>query len=130
MQCDCDSVESICCASDSICTNRALKLECNKKTCTAGDNCQNRRFMNRNYCDLILFLTNNRGWGIKASTNINKGTFIIEYVGEIIDKSEYKRRLQCANFTNNYIIKVDNHLMIDAEVKGNLARFLSLYCFV
>ena len=28
-----------------------------------------------------LFLTENRGWGVKAAAPIPKGTFIVEYAG-------------------------------------------------
>ena len=41
----------------------------------------------------FLFPKNKRGWGLKAGQDIKEGQFVIEYVGEIIDAAECRRRL-------------------------------------
>ena len=41
---------------------------------------------------LQVFRVYGMGWGIRASQNIPKGTFICEYVGEIISDSEAETR--------------------------------------
>lgn len=46
------------------------------------------------YQKLSLFYTPKKGWGIKAPTFIPKGTFIIEYVGEVISEKESELRRQ------------------------------------
>lgn len=78
------------------------------------------------------FHTDGRGWGLRALEKIMQGRFVIEYVGEIIDEAEYKRRLQRKKETKNenfYFLTIDNNRMIDAEPKGNLSRFMSQYFF-
>lgn len=38
----------------------------------------------------FFFQTENCGWGVKAAESINKGDFVIEYVGEGISLSYYR----------------------------------------
>jgi [histone H3]-lysine9 N-trimethyltransferase SUV39H len=68
-------------------------IECND-LCSCGPNCLNRVSQQRNNVPLCLFKTETRGWGIKAATNIKKGTFILEYVGEILGHHEAGKREQ------------------------------------
>lgn len=46
------------------------------------------------YQKIILFYAPKKGWGIKAAAPIPKGTFIIEYVGEVISQKESEIRRQ------------------------------------
>ena len=47
-----------------------------------------------------MFLTTNRGWGVKAAEPLAKGTFIIEYAGERLElKPSYT--CKCVIQTNN-----------------------------
>lgn len=39
-----------------------------------------------------LFKTQNQGWGVRARHEILKGTFVCEYVGELITDSEADER--------------------------------------
>jgi histone-lysine N-methyltransferase NSD2 len=51
-----------------------------------------------------------RGWGLKAIEDIKKGDFVNEYVGELIDEEECKRRLDSAHENdcrNFYFLTID-----------------------
>ena len=53
-----------------------------------------------------------RGWGLRTGPNaiIKKGDFVNEYVGELIDLEECKRRLKYAkenDITSFYFLTID-----------------------
>lgn len=53
------------------------------------------------------------------------GQFVIEYVGELIDEEEFRRRMRRKHEIrdeNFYFLTLDKERMIDAGPKGNLAR--------
>ncbi len=65
------------------------------------------------------------GLGGFALKNIPAGTRLIEYVGEIIDKSESLRR--CA-LHNEFIFSLDDQCDIDGNLDWNPARFINHSC--
>ncbi|XP_064465828.1 histone-lysine N-methyltransferase NSD2-like [Ornithodoros turicata] len=113
------------------CINRLLLYECQRGQCPVGDACQNQRFQRRQYAQLSVVRTRGRGWGLRADEHLSKGTFVIEYVGELIDEGECERRLaqlhqeHCTNF---YFLTVERDRIIDAGPKGNLSRFMNHSC--
>ena len=61
------------------------------------------------------------------------GDFIIEYVGEMIDEEEYKRRVNIMHKNqedNYYFLTIDKDRMLDAGPKGNVARFVHTYFII
>jgi histone-lysine N-methyltransferase NSD2 len=99
--------------------------------CSAGERCQNQRFARRLYPKQERFFTGTRGWGLRNLVDIKAGEFINEYVGEIIDEEECKRRLDEAhrnNIKNFYFMTIAKNRIIDAGPKGNLARFANHSC--
>ena len=53
---------------------------------------------------LCIYRTDNGcGWGVKALENIKKGSFVVEYVGEVITSEEAEERGKkygkCVRFT-------------------------------
>ena len=134
------------CAFDT-CINRAMKYECPEK-CSFGAECQNRRFQKvrsrifvlapqtaafqAEYPPLELFFTGLKGWGVRTRVPIARGTFIIEYVGEIVDRAKcHKRGRRYARdreHKHHYLMGLDNDLFIDATKKGNIARFINHSC--
>lgn len=53
------------------------------------------------------------------------GTFVIEYVGEVIDDEEYQKRLLKKHEEkdeNYYFLTIDSTRIIDAGPKGNVSR--------
>ena len=75
---------------------------------------------------LELFNTQTKGLGIRTFQKIRKGTFIIEYIGEIINKKQYVEKLYKGRGV--YIMDADNDIYIDAEIKGNYSRFINHDC--
>ena len=60
-----------------------------------------------------------------------QGQFVNEYVGDLIDEEECKRRIEQAhedNVTNFYMLTVDKNRIIDAGPKGNNSRFMNHSC--
>ena len=116
------------CAPETDCLNRMLCVECSPEICPAGTKCQNQAFVQRLYPAMEPFHTDGKGWGLRSLEPIKSGQFVIEYVGEVIDEAEYKRRLQRKKELKNenyYFLTIDTGRMIDAEPKGNLSRFMS-----
>ena len=66
--------------------------ECNKR-CKCGPNCANRVVQKGRKVKLCIYKTDNgMGWGVKTLENIRKGTFVVEYVGEVIKEKEAEER--------------------------------------
>lgn len=131
--CDCDSDVIDACAPGTDCLNRILSIECSAGVCPAGSRCNNQAFVRRQYPTMEPFHTVGRGWGLRSLEVIKAGQFIIEYVGEVIDETEYKERLNRKKELKNenfYFLTIDNNRMIDAEPKGNLSRFMSKFIFI
>ncbi|KAK4025415.1 histone-lysine N-methyltransferase NSD2 isoform X1 [Daphnia magna] len=130
--CDCEVSEGQpTCGSDTECLNRILLFECDPNVCAGGKLCQNQRFQQRLSPPLYSFNTGGKGWGLKSQADIKKGDFVIEYVGEIIDNSEFRRRLKAKQDAQDeayYFLTLDNNRMIDAGPSGNLARFMNHSC--
>ncbi|EFN54848.1 hypothetical protein CHLNCDRAFT_35816, partial [Chlorella variabilis] len=78
-----------------------------------------------------VYLTPDKGWGVRAMAFIPRGTFIVEYAGEVIDDKECSRRAEDAKARNEphfYMMEMAPGLIIDARSKGNLARLLNSSC--
>lgn len=57
--------------------------ECNKR-CKCGPECPNRVVQHGRRFKVCVFRTaNSRGWGVKTLQKIKKGSFVMEYVGEV-----------------------------------------------
>lgn len=74
-----------------------------------------------------------KGLGLYTNIVIEKGHFVCEYAGEIIDKAEARRRSNSDN--ENYIFVINEHFsdhiattVIDATVIGNIGRYINHSC--
>ncbi|XP_019128405.2 histone-lysine N-methyltransferase EHMT1 isoform X2 [Larimichthys crocea] len=103
-----------------------LIFECNH-ACSCWRTCKNRVVQNGLRTRLQLFRTNKKGWGVRAVQDIPRGTFICEYVGEIISEAEAEMRQNDA-----YLFSLDDKpqdlYCIDARFYGNISRFLNHMC--
>lgn len=109
-RCECDPKQDDPCGSDTKCINRMLNHECHPGVCLAGESCQNQRFVKRLYPKQEPFFTGSRGWGLRCLVDIKKGDFINEYVGELINDEECKRRLELAHkndIRNFYFLAIE-----------------------
>lgn len=129
--CDCKSTDENPCGKDSSCINFILHIECNKSECPAGVKCQNQKLQSRSYVEMTLVKTTNRGFGAISTHDIEPDELVIEYVGEIIDNIELKRRMDKKiekKETDFYFLTISADLYIDAEPAGNMARFINHSC--
>lgn len=51
------------------CLNRMMMIECGSR-CKLGDNCSNKKFQRRQYCQIEPFPAGKKGWGIRAMQDI------------------------------------------------------------
>lgn len=130
-KCVCKRNDSHPCGQDSECLNRMLMYECHPAVCAAGDRCENQRFQKCEYPPTEIFKTDWGGWGLKTKQFIKKGQFVNEYVGELVDEEECRRRIEQShkdNVTNFYMLTIDKDRIIDAGPKGNFSRFMNHCC--
>ncbi|GAB5353829.1 hypothetical protein AAMO2058_000067600 [Amorphochlora amoebiformis] len=69
--------------------------QCNSH-CGCDNSCENKAMLtgsdlvHRN--NLYLFYSKHKQWGLRTGSDIKKGQFVIEYIGEMVSYKEYKRR--------------------------------------
>uniref|UniRef100_A0A672GX34 Histone-lysine N-methyltransferase EHMT1-like n=1 Tax=Salarias fasciatus TaxID=181472 RepID=A0A672GX34_SALFA len=101
-------------------------FECNH-ACSCWRTCRNRVVQNGLRVRLQLFRTLNMGWGVKAMQDVPQGTFVCEYVGEIISDAEADKREN-----DSFLFTLDNKVgdvhCIDARLFGNIGRFINHLC--
>jgi len=111
-------------------------LECNS-VCTCTLDCSNRVIQKGIKFQLVVFHTDQKGWGIYSTEPIPSNAFICSYSGEVITLLEAKKRQQQQNPDQmNYILIVHEHVSggsvittcIDPTVKGNIGRFINHSC--
>jgi hypothetical protein len=113
------------------CLNKLVFAECVENLCRSGVSCRNRRFQQQLYSEVFPLLTENRGWGLCAGEFLPKGTFVMQYIGEIysIDSSYGLSKLkEYKNKTCTYLMEISKKEVIDPTSKGNLARFINHSC--
>lgn len=90
--CDCTKSEEAPCSNGSNCVNKLMMIECSKENCPAGSRCENQNF-GKGVCRSVeVRSVDRKGLGLFAMENIPADSFILEYVGEIINTKEYMRR--------------------------------------
>ncbi|KAG8447467.1 hypothetical protein GDO86_014817 [Hymenochirus boettgeri] len=103
-----------------------LIFECNH-ACSCWRNCRNRVVQNGLKARLQLFRTKSKGWGVRTLQDIPLGTFVCEYVGELISDSEADVRED-----DTFLFDLDNKdrevYCIDARFYGNISRFINHFC--
>lgn len=107
--------------------------ECNSK-CSCPMDCWNRVIQRGRTMPLAIFRTENRGWGVKAVERIQKGTFITEYVGEVITSEEAESRGKKYDLEGmTYLFDLDfddenTAFTIDSAYVGNISHFFNHSC--
>ena len=113
-----------------------LVYECNSMCACEDQPCGNRVVQQTPPWDLVSFCTQGKGDGLKTNTFIPKGSFVIEYIGEVITTDEARER--CSDqesVESSYILTLQEHFgsqtlkhHIDARHVGNEARFINHSC--
>uniref|UniRef100_A0A671QG07 Histone-lysine N-methyltransferase EHMT1-like n=1 Tax=Sinocyclocheilus anshuiensis TaxID=1608454 RepID=A0A671QG07_9TELE len=101
-----------------------LIFECNH-ACSCWRTCKNR--VVQNGLRLQLFRTQMMGWGVKTLQDIPQGTFVCEYVGEIISDAEADVR-ENDSYLFSLDSKVGDMYCVDARFYGNISRFINHHC--
>lgn len=110
--------------------------ECNKR-CTCDLSCRNRVVQRGTDTQLCIFRTDNgRGWGVRTLRAIKKGTFVAQYVGEVISSEEAEKRGKEYDVTGRtYLFDLDYNetdgqcpYTVDAAVYGNVSHFINHSC--
>ena len=113
-------------------------FECNSN-CKCSINCPNRTSQRRGVLpDLSVVKTDNKGYGVCTHVDICRGTYIGEYVGEVITGAQVKERLclQQESSLPCYVVQYREHsgtgtvitTNVDATYKGNAMRFVNHSC--
>ncbi|GAB1600835.1 uncharacterized protein LOC115232341 [Argonauta hians] len=134
MVCDCtinpDDRESNLDACGEDCLNRMLMIECGSR-CPCGEYCNNKRFTRHQYVNVTTFQTENKGLGLMTLEDVLPHTFVMEYVGEVLDYRQFKNRTK--QYAKNgqehyYFMSLNADEVIDATYRGNKSRFINHSC--
>ncbi|KAK6947511.1 SRA-YDG [Dillenia turbinata] len=137
--------------SGAIVEAKPLVFECGPN-CKCPPSCPNRVSQHGVKVQLEIFKTVSRGWGVRSLTSILSGTFICEYIGELLHDKEAEQRtgndeylFDIGNNCSDHAladqlmsIAPENHLSpevledggftIDAAHYGNIGRFINHSC--
>ena len=107
---------------DEQCLNRAQSIECTNENCGVnGGTCNNRQF-HLGRSPKIDVRKKDGAWGLVAAEPLAKKRFIIECLGELVDREEAKDRF--AKARDGYFMAVSSlGLVVDATKTGSAARF-------
>ncbi|MCO5547653.1 hypothetical protein L7F22_001104 [Adiantum nelumboides] len=90
----------------------------------------------------VFYISKGKGWGLRTLEDLPPGTFICEYVGEILTNVELDMRntvrkghtyhyptLLDADLNSETLLKDEDLLCLDATCYGNVARFINHRCY-
>ncbi|KAJ4712646.1 Histone-lysine N-methyltransferase, H3 lysine-9 specific protein [Melia azedarach] len=131
---------------------KPLVYECGP-ACKCPPSCYNRVSQRGIKFQLEIFKTETRGWGVRSLNSIPSGSFICEYVGELLEEKEAEKRTGNDEYLfdigNNYNdtslwdglstlmpdapsgscgVVQDGGFTIDAAQYGNVGRFINHSC--
>ncbi|CAH1176200.1 unnamed protein product [Phaedon cochleariae] len=102
-------------------------FECNDACSCNAITCKNRVVQRGLQQRFQIYKTESRGWGVKTLKSIVKGSFVCEYVGEILNDAEADQRED-----DTFLFDLDNRdsetFCVDAKYYGNFARFINHSC--
>ncbi|ETP31441.1 hypothetical protein F442_19696, partial [Phytophthora nicotianae P10297] len=110
-------------ACASSCINRQRRVQCSPATCNIGSYCDNRPWSGPRF-NIQIEKAGSKGFGVFSLEVIPKEALVCEYVGEIIDEAEKKKR-QNSLYLMEY---ASSGTYIDAGRAGNIARFINHSC--
>ncbi|KAJ2627767.1 hypothetical protein GGF44_004647, partial [Coemansia sp. RSA 1694] len=119
------------CGESSNCINRLVQMECNPLTCPCGSYCLNRRFQKRQYASVRVINAGRKGFGLQALEDLDTGRFVMEYMGEVVTTTEFRKRsraYQAEGIQHHYFMSIGQNKVIDATRKGCVARFVNHSC--
>jgi histone-lysine N-methyltransferase SETD2 len=75
--------------------------------------------------------TEKKGFGLRAETDLRAHQFIFEYVGEVINEGQFRRRMRQYDeegIKHFYFMSLSKGEFVDATKRGNLGRFCNHSC--
>ncbi|PON48316.1 histone H3-K9 methyltransferase [Parasponia andersonii] len=118
---------------------KPLVYECGP-CCKCPPSCHNRVSQHGIKFKLEVFKTKSRGWGLRSQNFIPSGSFICEYVGELLKEEEAEKRTDRDEYLfdigKNYDdkslcneeVEDEGGFTIDAADYGNAGRFINHSC--
>ena len=132
---------------------KTLVYECGP-SCKCPSSCHNRVTQHGIKFQLEIFKTKSRGWGVRSLNSIPSGSFICEYLGELLEEKEADQRTGNDEYLfdigDNYsdsslwdglsslmpdaqassceVVVGDSGFTIDAAQYGNVGRFINHSC--
>lgn len=106
-------------------------MECAVEDCQCGPDCQNMRFQRRQYADVSVVKADKKGYGLRTNTFLHAHDLIYEYVGEVIDESRFRKRMEAydkSGIKHFYFMSLKSGEFIDATKKGGYGRFCNHSC--
>lgn len=87
----------------------------------------------------MFYTSEGKGWGLRSLDELPRGTFVCEYVGEVLTNTEVHNRnmqgigskkhhyqvLLDADWCSGGVLKDEQALCLDAKFYGNVARFIN-----
>lgn len=116
--------------------NSKLVIECSC-LCKCKDSCPNRVVQHGIQCELQVFKTEKKGFGVRTLASIPRFTFICEYAGEVISLQQANARIARTNNDQpNYIFVLKEYssegqitkTVVDPTYVGNVGRFINHSC--
>ena len=99
--------------------------------CGCGADCQNQRFQQQQYAKVTVIKTEKKGYGLRADADLQPNDFIYEYIGEVINEGQFRRRMHQYDeegIKHFYFMSLSKGEFVDATKKGNLGRFCNHSC--
>ncbi|VDO50853.1 unnamed protein product [Schistosoma margrebowiei] len=112
---------------NSLCVHLTLFI------CPCDSSCPFRVVQLGRKVPLCVFRTRDRGWGVKTVVPISKGTFVVEYLGEILNFDEAEKRgiiydKQTMTYLFDLDFEGDAYYTVDASQMGNISHFINHSC--
>jgi len=103
---------------------RDVIYECNYRCKCHQNRCKNRVVGRGMKIPLEVFKTKQCGWGVKTLVDIPAGTFVCEYIGELITEQEAERRAN-PRLGDEYLLSLDTVwvLMKNEQEKQNNSSY-------
>uniref|UniRef100_A0A915KGG2 Histone-lysine N-methyltransferase n=1 Tax=Romanomermis culicivorax TaxID=13658 RepID=A0A915KGG2_ROMCU len=114
------------------CLNRVMFTECTPGVCPCGENCSNRRFQKRQWAPALdkFWTGTGKGFGVRTNEVIKNGSFICEYLGEVVNWETFAERTRTwyRDCDRHYALNLDSGWVIDGYRSGSVARFINHSC--
>ncbi|XP_062092238.1 histone-lysine N-methyltransferase, H3 lysine-9 specific SUVH6-like [Humulus lupulus] len=118
-------------------TSNSIIYECGP-CCKCSDSCTSRLTQNGIFLQLEVFKTGAYRWGVRSRSYISKGSFLCEYIGEVLHDKEIQNRINnlyskrsceggsvCLLTYSQVSSFPTDSFTIDATLHGNVARFIN-----